>query len=135
MQNFTFLEFGFAPGGITKFMLDIDKRISGAGVTLPTAIGGFGIVEELKENSRFEIYEAKLVEEAKAEDGKDLTRYQHKDLENLNLIINGTTGHSNEYKRSQGIEITSAQMYYTLTSLGDGGMVLVVMNAILTFRT
>ena len=77
-------------------MLGIDERINGAGVTLPTAIGGFGIVEELKENSRFEIYEAVLVEEAKAEDGKDLTRYQHEGLENLNLIINGLTGHSNE---------------------------------------
>ena len=84
---------------------------------------------------RIEIYEADLNEEAKAEDGKDLTIYQHEGLENLNLIINGITGHSNEYKRSQEIEITLAQMYYTLTSLGDGGMVLVVMNAILTFRT
>ena len=80
-------------------MFDIDKRINGAGVTLPTALGGFGIVEELKDNSRVEIYKADLNEEAKAEDGKDLTRYQHEGLENLNLIINGITGHSNEYKR------------------------------------
>ena len=50
LQNFTFLEFGFTPRGIAKFMLDIDKRINGAGVTLPTALDGFGIVEELKEN-------------------------------------------------------------------------------------
>ena len=77
-------------------MLDIDKRINGAGVTLPTAICVFGIVHELKENYRFETYEAVLVEEAKAEDAKDLTRYQHEGLENLNLIVDGLTGHSNE---------------------------------------
>ena len=84
---------------------------------------------------RFEIYEADLVEEAKEEDGKDSTKYQREGLRELDLIINGITIHNDKYQRSRGTEIALVQMYYTLTSLGDGGMALVVMNAILTFRT
>ena len=86
-------------------MLGIDEIIRGAGVTLPIARGSFGIVEDLEENSRLEIYEADLVEEAKEEDGKDSTKYQPEGLRELNLIINGITIHNDKYQHSQGTEM------------------------------
>ena len=47
-ESFSFLEFGCAPGGIATFILDINWRIRGAGVTLPVDLGGYGVSPQLE---------------------------------------------------------------------------------------
>ena len=135
-ESFTFLEFGFAPGAVTTFILDINWRIRGAGVTLPVDLGGYDVSPYLQSESRFQVVWADLVEEAK--NGRkllsrpDLFSFQSPEFSGFDLIINGITVHRHNHRNVKA-ELSLAQLYYALTLLRDGGMLLVVLNAKLDF--
>ena len=133
-ESFSFLEFGCAPGGIATFILDINWRIRGAGVTLPVDLGGYGVSPVLQNDPRFEIIAADLAEEAKK--GSRLENcfsiFRYPEFTGFDLIINGITVHRHTHLQ-QRVEITLAQLYYALTLLQDGGMLLVVLNAHIGF--
>ena len=135
-ESFSFLEFGCVPGGIATFILDINWRIRGAGVTLPVDLGGYGVSPVLKNDPRFEIISADLTEEAKK--GRRLRNCfsicGYPRFSGFDLIINGITVHRRTHLH-QRVGITLAQLYYALTLLQDGGMLLVVLNANIGFHT
>ena len=133
-EPFSFLEFGCAPGGISKYVLDVDRRIHGGGITLPVDLGGYGISPQLQNEPRFRIVYTDATKEAK-NDRELLNRFsdfQSPGFTGFYFIINGITIHRQTHSK-QRVEIALSQLYYALRLLQDGGMLLVVLNACLGF--
>ena len=133
-ESFSFLQFGCAPGGIATYMLDIDRRIHGGGITLPTDLGGYDISPRLQNKPSFQIVYADATEEVKND--RDLLNrfsdFQHPGFAGFDLIINGITIHRQTHSKLRA-EVGLSQLYYALRLLQDGGMLLVVLNACLDF--
>ena len=133
-ESFSFLEFGCAPGGIATFILDINWKIHGGGITLPIDLGGYGISPHLQNDPRFQTVYADATEEAKND--RDLLNhfsdFRHPRFTGFDFIINGITIHRQTHSK-QRVEIALSQLYYALKLLQDSGMLLVVLNACLGF--
>ena len=133
-ESFSFLEFGCAPGGIATYILDINWRIRGGGITLPVDLGGYGISPQLQNEPRFQIVYADATEEAKNDRDllKHFSDFQRPGSAGFDFIINGITIHRKTHSK-QRVKVALSQLYYALRLLQDGGMLLVVLNAYLVF--
>lgn len=130
-----FLDFGFAPGGMSHLLLHAHKNIRGAGVTLDPSAGGNVWPTWMNDDPRFFPYVGDVVDMARAQvDLPNLLRLPE-DFEGFDFVIVGITihqghllgignegilGHANELKD----RLHFAQLYFAFKYLKPGGMVL-----------
>lgn len=129
VQNFSeikgtlFLEFGFAPGGMSKLLLDHDPSTHGVGVTLPPETGGNVYPDDFLHHPRFEAVEADVIALASSE--IDHIR-SVLGTRNMNLAIIGITIHQ-PFDQFDHLDhqLIYSQLYLSLLYLEDGGSLLI----------
>jgi len=123
MKGTLFLEFGFAPGGMSKLLLDRDDAFSGVGVTLPPGMGGNVYPDDFLHHPQYNAVEA------------DVINLANSGLENIeatlgtkmmDLSIIGITIHQpfDEFDHLDH-QLIYSQLYFSLLYLKDGGSLLI----------
>jgi hypothetical protein len=130
-----FLDFGFAPGGMTHLLLEAHKNMRGSGVTLDPEGGGNVWPRWMDNEPRFFPLVGDVVDMACAEANLPALLKLPEDFEGFDFVIVGITihqghllgmgdegipGHANELKD----RLHFAQLYFAFKHLKPGGMVL-----------
>eukprot|EP01083_Nonionella_stella_P305529 1066235_1 len=117
-----FLDIGFAPGGMSRYLLDAHAKISGVGITLPQYESGNAFIKELLSNKRFVCREHNIVDlAAKITTRSDfLARCINSSFD---LVIVGITCH--QYFERLHHRILLSELYLTFLTLNQGGSVLI----------
>lgn len=126
--SFTFLDMGFAPGGMTALLLDVDDRVRGVGVSLAPEAGGNVFPATLESSGRFVAIQDDILAVAKNGFRADVVPVGGFDLAIVGITISG----SNQSDESEHADLKDhlhlAQMELALRHVRPGGMVLMRMH-------
>ncbi|ETO18772.1 hypothetical protein RFI_18485 [Reticulomyxa filosa] len=127
-----FLDIGFAPGGMSKLLLDGCNGIRGMGITLPPESKGNAIIRELYRHKKFFCREFDIVSLAKQInrriDFMKLCKFENEQMfPGFDLVIIGITIHQEfdeaGYQRLDH-QILLSELYVAFQTLARGGAIL-----------
>ena len=140
-RPFSFLEFGFAPGGISNMLLKSHYHIEGVGVTLDTAKGGLAYPEWMEAEPRFQVEKGDVCELARIKQEFLAPSCRRRVKESgevstmglFDFVIMGIAvipGYSSQIEDGfdAGVRkdfITCSQLFLALRHLKNGGMMLI----------
>ena len=130
-----FLDIGYAPGGMSRLILDSNIYIRGIGITLSPLDCGNAIINELKYDKRYISHECDITIFAKKIKRKldflklcRVDRICDKDFSGFGLIICGITCHqdfNDNNKQRLDHQILLSELYIAFMTLENGGGLLI----------
>mmetsp|Transcript_19953 Transcript_19953/g.39177 ORF Transcript_19953/g.39177 Transcript_19953/m.39177 type:complete len:651 (-) Transcript_19953:49-2001(-) len=125
--NAWFIDFGYAPGGMSDLLLNSHEKIHGCGVTLDPGDGGNIYVEALDRHPRFHPYIGDVIDMAREDLDLQKAAGLPEDFEGFDFVIVGITIHQ-EWEGPNMNELKDllhfSQLFFAYKYLKPGGMVM-----------
>ncbi|KAJ3345579.1 hypothetical protein HDU91_007302 [Kappamyces sp. JEL0680] len=136
--EFSFLDIGFAPGGMTSLLLDVHPNCKGIGVNLDPSLGGNVYPAEIESPHRFQVLNSDVIELARDPALDFLAKFPSLGIQKFDLVIVGitTSGSSQKQEMVQGgvdeLELKNllhfSQLLLAFRFLKPGGRILMRMH-------
>lgn len=102
-EDFSFLDIGFAPGGMAALLLDVDQSICGIGINLDPEKGG-NVYPSSMESSRFHVLTRDVIELARDSSLDFLELFPKSSISKFNFVIIGITTSGSNQKQVNGMD-------------------------------
>lgn len=133
-KSFSFLDIGFAPGGMVSLLLDAHPSIKGIGINLDPAKGGNVFPEELI-CDRFQVLTNDVIELARNPDLDFLSLFPDLGVSLFDLVIVGITTSGSSQEKVDGVDelelknlLHFSQLLLAFKYLKAGGQILIRMH-------